>query len=239
MYHNLIPTVIDGAEHYGRAYDIYSMLLKNRIVFLGTPINQEVANVLVAQMLYLAGEGPKQPIHFYINSPGGEVYAGLAIYDAMQMIDAPVYTYAVGMTGSMATGLLVAGAHGHRYALSHATIHQHPTTSGSRGYTPDVRIALREQERLQTQMFHIIAKHSGHTWQEIEAHFERDRFMHAPEAKAYGFIDHILGDSGDVIHRLPDGTLGIFEMHESAAGQIEAAQIEERKNGAAKSLPNR
>jgi ATP-dependent Clp protease protease subunit len=200
--------VVDGAEQYGRSYDIYSMLLKNRIVFLGSPIDQQVANVIVAQLLYLASEEPKQPIHFYINSPGGEVYAGLAMYDAMQMVDAPVYTYAVGMTASMATGLLAAGAAGHRYALAHATIHQHPTSSGMRGYTPDVQIALREQERLQTQMFHLIAKHSGRTWQEIERDFRRDRYMHAPEAKEYGLIDHILGSTDDVIHRLPDGTLG-------------------------------
>ena len=230
MTHNLIPTVIDGTEHYGRAYDIYSLLLKNRIIFLSTPIDQQVANVLVAQLLYLAGEGAQQPIHFYINSPGGEVYAGLAIYDAMQMIDAPVYTYAVGMTGSMATGLLVAGATGHRYALSHATIHQHPSSSGMRGYTPDVQIALREQERLQTQLFHIIGKHSGHTWQEIEAHFARDRFMHAPEAKEYGFIDHILGETDDVIHRLPDGTLGLLAMANGAARELEV-----RTNGVSKS----
>ena len=212
MPHQLVPMVVDGAEHFGRSYDIYSMLLKNRIVFLGAPINQEIANVIVAQLLYLASEGPKQPIHLYINSPGGEVYAGLAMYDAMQMVDAPVYTYAVGVTASMATGLLAAGAAGHRYALPHATIHQHPTSSGARGYTPDVQIALREQERLQTQMFHLIAKHTGKTWQQIERDFTRDRFMHAPEAQAYGLIDHILGDSSDVIHRLPDGTLGALEV---------------------------
>jgi ATP-dependent Clp protease protease subunit len=226
MTSQLIPMVVDGAEHYGRTYDIYSLLLKNRIIFLGTPINQEVANVIVAQILYLASEGPGQPIHLYINSPGGEVYAGLAMYDAMQMVEAPVYTYAVGVTASMATGLLAAGAPGHRYALAHATIHQHPTSSGMRGYTPDVQIALREQERLQTQMFHLIAKHTGKTWQEIERDFTRDRYMHAVEAKEYGLIDHIIGSSDDVIHRLPDGTLGTLEM-------ATAGMIEERKNGAA------
>lgn len=227
MIHNLVPMVVDNGEHFGRSYDIYSMLLKNRIVFLGAPINQEVANVIIAQFLYLASEGPKQPIHFYLNSPGGEVYAGLAIYDAMQMADAPIYTYAVGITASMATGLLAAGEAGHRYALPHATIHQHPTTSGMRGYTPDVQIALREQERLQTQMFHLIAKHTGHTWQEIERDFNRDRYMHAPEAKAYGLIDHILGDPSDVIMRLPDGTLGIGELPSPVK------LIEENQNGAA------
>jgi ATP-dependent Clp protease protease subunit len=223
---SLIPMVVDGAEHYGRSYDIYSMLLKNRIIFLGSPINQEIANIIVAQILYLGSEGPKQPIHLYINSPGGEVYAGFAMYDAMQMVDAPVYTYAVGMTASMATGILAAGERGHRYALPHATIHQHPTSSGAKGYTADVQIALREQERLQTQMFHILGKHTGHTWQEIERDFTRDRFMHALEAKEYGIVDHILGDSSDVIHRLPDGTMGVLEM-------ANAGLLEERTNGMA------
>lgn len=227
MPNNLIPMVVDGAEHYGRSYDIYSMLLKNRIIFLGSPINQEISNTIVAQILYLGSEGPKQPIHLYINSPGGEVYAGFAMYDAMQMVDAPVYTYAVGMTASMATVLLAAGAAGHRYTLPHATIHQHPSSSGMRGYTPDVQIALREQERVQTQLFHLLGKHTGHTWQEVERDFTRDRFMHSVEAKEYGIIDHILGDSNDVIHRLPDGTMntitkahaGLLVEHTNGAGR--------------------
>jgi ATP-dependent Clp protease protease subunit len=226
MPNQLIPMVVDGAEHYGRSYDIYSMLLKNRIIFLGSPITQEIANVIVAQILYLGNEVPKQPIHLYINSPGGEVYAGFAMYDAMQMVDAPVYTYAVGMTASMGTALLAAGAPGHRYSLPHATIHQHPTSSGMKGYTPDVQIALREQERIQTQLFHILGKHTGHSWQEIERDFTRDRFMHSIEAKAYGIIDHILGDSHDVIMRLSSGELGVLEM-------ASVGLLEERINGAA------
>jgi ATP-dependent Clp protease protease subunit len=209
---NLIPMVVDGAESFGRSYDIYSMLLKNRIIFLGAPINQEIANVIVAQILYLGSEAPKQPIHLYINSPGGEVYAGFAIYDAMQMVDAPVYTYAVGMTASMATALLAAGEHGHRYSLAHATIHQHPASAGARGYTPDVQIALREQERMQTQLFHLLGKHTGHSWQEVERDFTRDRYMHSLEAKQYGIVDHILGESSDVIMRLPSGEMSTLEM---------------------------
>jgi ATP-dependent Clp protease protease subunit len=201
--------VVDGTEYWERSYDIYSLLLKNRIVFLGMPINQEISNVVVAQILYLGSQGPKQPIHLYINSPGGEVYAGFAIYDAMQMVDAPVYTYAVGMTASMGTALLAAGEPGHRYALPHATIHMHPASSGMKGYTQEVQIALREQERLQTQMFHILGKHTGHTWQEIERDFNRDRFMQSIEAKEYGLIDQILGDSNDVVMRLADGSIGI------------------------------
>ncbi|MFN8440559.1 MAG: ATP-dependent Clp protease proteolytic subunit [Caldilineaceae bacterium] len=201
MYHfqQLIPTVVETNGSWERAYDIYSLLLKSRIIFLNTPINQQVANVVVAQLLYLNGDGSDQPIHLYISSPGGDVYAGLAIYDTMQSVKAPVYTYAIGMTASMGTALLAAGAANHRYALPHATIHMHPTSSGSQGYTEDVRIAFREQERVQTQLFHLMGRHSGHTWQEIEDYFERDRFMNAVDAKGFGVVDHILGDTSNIV----------------------------------------
>lgn len=191
--------VIDSSERGERAYDIYSLLLKERIIFLGTGINDAVANVIVAQLLYLNSLDPKRPISLYINSPGGHVYAGLAIYDAMQMIQAPVSTVAVGITASMGTALLAAGASGKRYALPHATIHMHPTGGGAQGYTEDVRIAIREQERLQTQLFHLMGKHSGHTWKEIEDYFLRDKYLSAPEAKAFGLIDEVLGDVSDVV----------------------------------------
>jgi ATP-dependent Clp protease, protease subunit len=196
---NLIPMVIDNNSRGERAYDIFSLLLKERIVFLGTGVNDSVANLIVAQLLYLNSLDPKRDIQLYINSPGGSVYAGLAIYDAMQMIQAPVSTVAVGVTASMATALLCSGAKGKRYSLPHATIHMHPTSSGSQGYTEDVRIATREQERLQTQLFHLMGKHTGHTWQEIEEVFIRDKFMNAPEAKAFGLIDDVMGDISDVI----------------------------------------
>ncbi|HEY9008114.1 ClpP family protease [Ohtaekwangia sp.] len=199
MQANMIPMVIDSSAHGERAYDIYSLLLKERIIFLGTGINDAVANVIVAQLLYLNSIDQKREINLYINSPGGSVYAGLAIYDAMQMIQAPVSTVAVGVSASMGTALLASGRKGKRYALPHATIHMHPTSSGSQGYTEDVRIATREQERLQTQLFHLMGKHSGHTWKEIEDYFLRDRFMSAPEAKAFGLIDEVLGDISDVI----------------------------------------
>lgn len=189
--------VIDGRGE--RAYDIYSLLLKERIVFLGTGINDAVANVIVAQLLYLNSLDQRQPISLYINSPGGSVYAGLAIYDAMQMIQAPVSTVAVGVSASMGTALLASGAKGKRYALPHATIHMHPTSAGSQGYTEDVRIATREQERIQTQLFHLMGKHSGHTWQEIEEYFLRDRYLSAPEARDFGLIDEVLGDTSDVV----------------------------------------
>jgi ATP-dependent Clp protease protease subunit len=196
---SIIPMVIDNDGRGERAYDIYSLLLKERIVFLGTKIDDQVANVIVAQLLYLNSQDPRQPINLYINSPGGSVYAGLAIYDAMQMIQAPVSTVAVGVSASMGTALLTSGHKGKRYALPHATIHMHPTGGGAQGYTEDVRIATREQERLQAQLFHLMGKHSGHTWQEIEEYFLRDRYLNALEAKAFGLVDEVLGDVSDIV----------------------------------------
>lgn len=198
---SIIPMVVDDSGGRGeRAYDIYSLLLKERIVFLGTQIEAQMANVIVAQLLYLNSVDKKRPIHLYINSPGGHVYAGLAIHDTMQMIEAPVYTYAIGFTASMGTALLCMGEKGYRYALPHATIHMHPTGGGTQGYTEDVRIATREQERLQAQLFHLMGRRTGHSWKELEDYFLRDRYLNAEEAKSYGLVDEILGDSSDVVH---------------------------------------
>ncbi len=197
MKSSLIPMVLDGRGE--RAYDIFSLLLQERIIILGSGIDDSVANVIVAQLLYLNSLDQKRPISLYINSPGGQVYAGLAIYDTMQMIKAPVSTLAIGISASMGTALLTSGATGMRYALPHATIHMHPTGGGAQGYTEDVRIATREQERLQAQLFHLMGKHSGHSWKEIEEFFLRDKYMTAPEALAFGLIDEILGDTSDVI----------------------------------------
>lgn len=191
--------VIDSDGRGERAYDIYSLLLKERIIFLGTKVDDVSANLIVAQLLYLNSLDPKKQINLYIHSPGGVVYAGLAIYDTMQMISAPVSTMAMGVSASMGTALLTAGAKGRRYALPHATIHMHPTGGGAQGYTEDVRIATHEQERIQAQLFHLMGKHSGHTWKEIEEHFLRDRYMNAMEAKAFGLIDEVLGDPSDII----------------------------------------
>lgn len=196
---SIIPMVIDNSGRGERAYDIYSLLLKERIIFLGKKIDDQVANVIVAQLLYLNSVDQKQTISLYINSPGGHVYAGLAIYDAMQMIQAPVSTVAVGITASMGTALLSFGQKGKRLALPHATIHMHPTGGGAQGYTEDVRIATREQERLQAQLFHLIGKHTGHSAQEIEAFFLRDRYMNAIEAKAFGIVDEILGNPDELV----------------------------------------
>lgn len=191
----IIPTVVDSATR--GAYDIYSLLLKERIVFLGTGIDDQVANLVVAQLLYLDNEN-HLPISLYINSPGGSIYAGLAIYDTIKMLRSPVITVAMGATMSMATVILTAGATGRRYALAHATIHLHPAGGGAQGYTEDVGIAYREQERLQAQIFHLVAKHCGRERAQIEEAFRRDRFMNAKEAQAYGLVDEVMGDTGDV-----------------------------------------
>lgn len=206
---NIMPTVIDSSGRYERFMDPFSLLFKERIVFLGTPINDMVANMIVAQLLWLSSEDPNRPINLYINSPGGSVYAGLAIYDTMQMITAPVSTWAVGVTASMGTALLASGAKGKRYALPHATIHMHPAGGGAQGYTEDVRIAFRELERLQTQLFHLIGKHTDHHWRDIEQLFERDKFMNAVEAKTYGLIDEIIGDPSDIVVVNKNGEIGL------------------------------
>ncbi|KAA2244555.1 ATP-dependent Clp protease proteolytic subunit [Chitinophaga agrisoli] len=191
----LIPTVLDSATR--GAYDIYSLLLKERIVFLGSAIDDQSANLIVAQLLYLDSEN-HYPVRLYVHCPGGSVYAGLAIYDTMKMMKSPVSTVAVGFTGSMGTVILTAGAPGQRYALPNATIHMHPTSGGAKGYTEDVSIAYREQERLQNHLFQLIGKHSGHTREEIEETFRRDKFMHALDAKDFGLIDEVLGDKGEL-----------------------------------------
>ncbi len=191
--------VIEQTGRGERAMDIYSLLLKERIIFLGTGITDQVANSMIAQLLYLNHVDPERDIQLYINSPGGHVYAGLAIYDTMQMIQAPVSTWAVGITASMATILLAAGAPGKRYALPHSTIHMHPAGGGTQGYTPDVRIQFKELERLQDANFYILSKHTGQSIERIERDFDRDHYMHPQEALEYGLIDHIFGE--------PDPTL--------------------------------
>jgi len=192
---SLIPMVIEQTGRGERAMDIYSLLLKERIIFLGTPINDQVANLIVAQLLFLNHEDPERDIQMYINSPGGHVYAGLAIYDTMKMIPAPVSTWAVGVTASMATVLLAGGEAGKRYALPHATVHMHPAGGGAQGYTPDVRIQFKELERLQNSLYYILSQHTGQSVEQIEADFDRDRYMYAQEAVDYGLVDHIYGDA--------------------------------------------
>jgi ATP-dependent Clp protease protease subunit len=192
MQNSLIPMVIETSGRGERAYDIYSLLLKERIVFLGTPINDQVANLVVAQLLWLDRENPEKEIQLYVNSPGGEIYPGLAIYDTMQMLRAPLSTIAVGWTASMCTVLLAAGQKGRRYALPHATIHMHPAGGGARGYAPDVEIQYKELKRMQDLLHTILAKHTGQTVAKIAEDFDRDFFMDANKAVEYGLIDEVL-----------------------------------------------
>ena len=190
--HVLIPMVIESTGRGERAYDIYSLLLKERIVFLGSGINDQIANLIVAQLLFLDREDPDKEISLYINSPGGIIYHGLAIYDTMQQVRAPVSTIAVGVTASMGTMLLAAGTSGRRYALPHATIHMHPAGGGAQGYAPDVEIQYKELQRVQNLLHQLLAKHTGQTVEKISEDFERDRWMSADEAVKYGLIDEVL-----------------------------------------------
>lgn len=192
MHNSLIPMVIETTGRGERAYDIYSLLLKERIVFLGTPINDQVSNLVVAQLLFLDRENPEREIQMYINSPGGEIYPGLAIYDTMQMLRAPISTIAVGWTASLGTVLLAAGRKGRRFALPHATIHMHPAGGGARGYAPDVEIQYRELKRMQDLLHGILARHTGQTVEKIAEDFDRDYFMDANRAVEYGLIDEVL-----------------------------------------------
>ena len=191
-FHSLIPMVIEQTGRGERAYDIFSLLLKERIVFLGFPIDAQVANLIVAQLLYLNREDPEGLIHMYINSPGGEIYAGMAIYDTMQMISNPISTVAVGMTASFGTLLLAAGSPGHRYALPHATIHMHQPLGGARGQATDIEIQAREILRLKDQLNRILAAHTGQPLEVIERDTDRDFYLTAEEAVKYGLVDKVL-----------------------------------------------
>jgi ATP-dependent Clp protease protease subunit len=184
--------VVETTGRGERAYDIYSRLLRDRIIFIGMPINDQVANLVVAQMLYLTGEDPEEPISLYINCPGGIIYHGLAIYDTMQHVQAPVHTYALGVTASMGTVLLAAGTKGYRYALPHATVHMHPAGGSAQGYAPDVEIQFKELKRVEDLLHNLLAHHTGQSVEQISADFDRDRFMTAEEAIEYGLVDQIL-----------------------------------------------
>jgi ATP-dependent Clp protease protease subunit len=184
--------VIESTGRGERAYDIFSLLLKERIVFLGTPINDQVANVIVAQLLFLARDDPEREVQMYINSPGGHIHAGMAIYDTMQMISAPVHTYAVGMTASMGTVLLAAGEPENRFALPNATIHVHQPMGGAQGQATDIEIHAREILRLRDRLNNILVKHTGQSRERIEQDTERDFFMDAEAAAEYGLVDHVL-----------------------------------------------
>lgn len=193
MYvHNVIPMVIEQGSRGERAYDIYSLLLKERIVFMGHPVNDQIANLIVAQLLFLDREDPGRVVQMYINSPGGVVYSGMAIYDTMQAINSPVSTTAVGLTASFGTVLLTAGAHGQRLALPNATIHMHQPLGGAQGQATDIVIQANEIVRLKDRLNEIFVKHTGKDKETIERDTDRDIYFSAQQAVQYGLIDQVL-----------------------------------------------
>ena len=192
---NIIPMVIESSPRGERAFDIYSLLLKERIIFLGTPINDQVANVIIAQLLFLEREDPEKDIHLYIHSPGGVVTAGLAIYDTMQLLRCDVATICVGVAASMATVLLTAGTKGKRYALPNSTIHMHQPLGGAQGQASDIAIAAQEILRIQRKLNEILTRHTGQPIERITRDTDRDFYMTAQEAKEYGLVDEVLEKS--------------------------------------------
>jgi ATP-dependent Clp protease protease subunit len=189
---SLIPMVVESTSRGERAFDIYSRLLKERIIILGTPIEDQIANLIVAQLLFLESEDPDRDIWLYINSPGGSVTAGLGIYDTMRHIRPDIATVCVGMAGSMATPILAGGTKGKRYSLPHSTIHMHPAGGGARGYAPDVEIMAKELLRMQQVVRELLSKDTGQPVERIAKDFDRDLFMTPEQAKEYGIIDEIL-----------------------------------------------
>ena len=188
----VIPMVIESSPRGERAFDIYSLLLRERIIFLGMPITDQVANLIVAQLLYLEREEPEKDINLYINSPGGVISAGLAIYDTVQVIRCDVSTICVGMAASMATVLLAGGAKGKRYALPNATVHMHQPVGGAQGQASDIEIAAREILRLQDKIRTIISTHAGQPYEKVARDTDRDYYLTADQAKEYGIVDEIL-----------------------------------------------
>lgn len=191
-FRSVIPMVIESSGRGERAYDIYSLLLKERIIFLGTPIDDQISNLIVAQLLYLSHEDPEREIQMYINSPGGQIYAGLAIYDTMQMIPNKISTVAVGVTASFGTVLLSAGTKGQRYALPHATIHLHQPLGGAQGQATDIQIQAKEILRLKQKLNEIMAHNTGKPLEVIERDTERDFYLDAEAAVEYGLVDQVL-----------------------------------------------
>ncbi|MBN2387758.1 MAG: ATP-dependent Clp protease proteolytic subunit [Anaerolineales bacterium] len=191
-FKSVVPMVIESSGRGERAYDIFSLLLKKRIVFVGTPIDDQVANLIVAQLLFLNSEDPEAEIQMYINSPGGVIYAGLAIYDTMQMISNPISTVAVGVTASFGTVLLTAGTKGRRYALPNATIHLHQPLGGAQGQATDIEIQTKQILRLKNLLNEIMARHTGKPVELIKQDTDRDFYLDAQQAVEYGLVDQVL-----------------------------------------------
>lgn len=196
------PYVIERSSRGERTYDVFSRLLMDRIIFLGTPINDDVANVVIAQLLFLQADNPDRDIHIYINSPGGSVSAGMAIYDTMQFLKPPVNTTCMGLAASMGSFLLAAGTPGKRSALPHARVMIHQPSGGTQGTAADIEIQAREILYLRSKMNELMAKHTGRPVEQIERDMDRDRFMSADEAKAYGIIDNVIAKQNPVVEAL-------------------------------------
>ena len=194
---NIIPYVVERDPRGERTYDIYSLLLKERIVFLGTGINDQVANAIIAQLLFLDREDPERDINLYINSPGGVITAGLALYDTMQLLRPDVSTICVGMAASMGTVLLCGGADGKRYALPNSTIHMHQALGGAQGQASDIEIAAREIIRMQDKIRNIISEHTGQSYEKIARDTDRDFYMSSEQAQEYGLIDVVMASPTD------------------------------------------
>ena len=209
----LVPMVIESSSRGERAYDIYSRLLRERIIFLGDAIEDHIANLVIAQLLFLESEDPEKDISLYINSPGGVVTSGLAIYDTMQYLKAPVSTICIGQAASMGAVLLAAGATGKRYALPNSRIMVHQGSGGFRGNTPDVEIQVKEMLHLTDRLMHILAKHTGQEYEKVKHDSERDYFMSAEEAKSYGLIDEVFAGT----------TESLISLAQEAGGKVPTA----------------
>ncbi|HET6649957.1 MAG TPA: ATP-dependent Clp endopeptidase proteolytic subunit ClpP [Candidatus Limnocylindria bacterium] len=219
----LVPMVIESSARGERAFDIYSRLLKDRIIFLGDAIEDNVANLIIAQLLFLESEDPEKDIQLYINSPGGVVTSGMAIYDTMQYLRAPVSTICIGQAASMGAVLLAAGAKGKRYALPNSRIMIHQGSGGFRGNTPDVEIQMREMLHLTDRLMHVLADHTGQEYEKVKRDSERDYFMSAEEAKTYGLIDEVFTGN----------TESLISMAQKDGGEVptadEAAEADKAK----------
>jgi ATP-dependent Clp protease protease subunit len=223
----LVPMVIESSSRGERAYDIYSRLLRERFIFLGDTLEDNVANLVIAQLLFLDAEDPERDISLYINSPGGVITSGLAIYDTMQYVRAPVSTICIGMAASMAAVLLAAGAPGKRFALPHSRIMIHQGSGGFRGNTPDVFIQVKEMETLVNTNHEILSRHTGQPLEKIVADTSRDYFMSPTEAKEYGIIDAVYSASASalaVLSRLADAADGVDGI--AGKGDAPAAELD-------------
>jgi ATP-dependent Clp protease protease subunit len=226
--HMLVPMVIESSARGERAFDIYSRLLKERIIFLGDAIEDHIANLVIAQMLFLESEDPEKDISLYINSPGGVVTSGLAIYDTMQYLKAPVSTICIGQAASMGAVLLAAGATGKRYALPNSRIMMHQGSGGFRGNTPDVEIQVKEMLHLTDRLMHILASHTGQEYDKVRRDSERDYFLSAEEAKEYGVIDEVFAGTTESLISMAQGAGGTVPTADKAA-EADAAPEPKKK----------